>query len=398
MKKCFLIIFFLLAIIACEKEEVQECRKEIEMSNSNGIITAPVSVWDVQQVLGTTENMVEYLCIHKNINKWARFKPVIYGDTFASVPGEIENWWQATNGNSGFSISTFNSMIALISAANNSTGWEYKHPTGGEDAPYRLADFNGYAHEARDFVRIQVVNYDMFGQYGQAIVNLERGGTSHIGGSDYAGIGELTFKDINIFSSQNWYLGLCIFNPDNNSQFIWATSAGDIESGTDSSKNVTIFHNIVESSGYDITGWKSFLFFSSVRMPNGSTSNPGAAVVCFDKTEIFDAMTVVENRFEFAYLPSGQDTYILETTKEAGFFWIQLYSTVNGETVVPTYTMVGQELRNITVAKDEYGMVLVTPYTYENTSGGTRTTFITLTQPGTGKTLQIHIIQSIQSA
>lgn len=35
-------------------------------------ITAPVSVYDVQQVLATSDNDVGRLCVHSAINMWAR--------------------------------------------------------------------------------------------------------------------------------------------------------------------------------------------------------------------------------------------------------------------------------------------------------------------------------------
>ncbi|MBR1449568.1 MAG: hypothetical protein IJ588_12590 [Prevotella sp.] len=46
------------------------------MSYSNGKITAPVSVKDVQQALGTSVADVGRLCESPNINVWARYKPV----------------------------------------------------------------------------------------------------------------------------------------------------------------------------------------------------------------------------------------------------------------------------------------------------------------------------------
>jgi hypothetical protein len=46
--------------------------------NSNGIISAPVSIDDVKTVLGVASNDLATLCKSSNINMWARFKPINY--------------------------------------------------------------------------------------------------------------------------------------------------------------------------------------------------------------------------------------------------------------------------------------------------------------------------------
>ena len=46
------------------------------MANSNGKITAPVSMYDVQQVLGENSTDLTTLCLSNQINKWAKNKPI----------------------------------------------------------------------------------------------------------------------------------------------------------------------------------------------------------------------------------------------------------------------------------------------------------------------------------
>jgi hypothetical protein len=46
------------------------------MANNNVIITAPVSMYDVQQVLGESSTDLATLCKSSNINKWAKYKPI----------------------------------------------------------------------------------------------------------------------------------------------------------------------------------------------------------------------------------------------------------------------------------------------------------------------------------
>ena len=46
------------------------------MAYNNGIVTAPVSVYDVQRALSNTSPDVKTLCLADNVNKWSKCKPV----------------------------------------------------------------------------------------------------------------------------------------------------------------------------------------------------------------------------------------------------------------------------------------------------------------------------------
>lgn len=130
------------------------------MSHTSTTISAPVSaVADVQAVLGlsstSTTGKLSYLCgnTHGKINKWAKYKPVILNNV---APNRSIGWWRASDGYCGFKIGTtsqwyYSSAKALATAfdANGGDGlWKYMPPTGGESAPYRLGDFDGYYHKA----------------------------------------------------------------------------------------------------------------------------------------------------------------------------------------------------------------------------------------------------------
>ena len=63
------------------------------MANSGGIISAPVSFADVNSVLGTSHTSLGLLCTDNNINKWAKYKPVV--DTIINVSSQMDankNW------------------------------------------------------------------------------------------------------------------------------------------------------------------------------------------------------------------------------------------------------------------------------------------------------------------
>ena len=54
------------------------------MSNTNGVIAAPVSIYDVQHVLGQGSNDLATLCVSTAINRWARYKPERWAGTTAA--------------------------------------------------------------------------------------------------------------------------------------------------------------------------------------------------------------------------------------------------------------------------------------------------------------------------
>lgn len=135
------------------------------MSNSNGVITAPVSIADVKQALGLASNDLGTLCTSGKINKWARYKPVslpvlFVNDTF----DKSTNLWGETDQNKGWhrpwfyghsAIPSFE--IPIISELNElgengvqkeTAVWKYNKPEGESYSPYRITDFCGYNHNA----------------------------------------------------------------------------------------------------------------------------------------------------------------------------------------------------------------------------------------------------------
>ena len=131
------------------------------MGYSNGIITAPVSIYDVQQALSTSENREGGLCTHANINMWAKYKPVILNQINTTDEWDFTNnrwkdnasWFQGRTGVCGITPYETTNFANIISQTNNNSndsnnGWVYNKPTGGASSPYRLMDFAGYNHNA----------------------------------------------------------------------------------------------------------------------------------------------------------------------------------------------------------------------------------------------------------
>lgn len=87
------------------------------------------------------------LCSCDKINMWSKYKPVRYN--FTTI--RPSNWWKAQDGNCGIYYPSFNNYLGVKNVwDDNLNGWVYQKPTGGASQPFRLGDFAGYAHEARN--------------------------------------------------------------------------------------------------------------------------------------------------------------------------------------------------------------------------------------------------------
>ena len=105
-----------------------------------------ISTQLVANEIAVASNDIGTLCSSTNINKYSKYKPVIYTSDF---PDRSGNWWRANNGNCGINIASYTTMSAMFTALRaSSTVWAYVPPTGGSNAPYRLPDFRSYNHTA----------------------------------------------------------------------------------------------------------------------------------------------------------------------------------------------------------------------------------------------------------
>lgn len=124
---------------------------------SEQLITAPVSIRNLQDCFGLGANDLGTIITTANINMWARFKPV----KLATV-GLITDAQRASV-NHGITLPdiTRGSITAanVMDAAANAATWGYDRPTGGASEPFRLADFantisQGYYHGAQPFIEV----------------------------------------------------------------------------------------------------------------------------------------------------------------------------------------------------------------------------------------------------
>lgn len=192
------------------------------MPNSNGNITAPVSIFDVRQVLGVNSLDVGTLCRSANINKWSKYKPVVK-NLIDTVTGQMNmttkawlgtaTWWKGTSGTCGFgSVSVLIDTPSNIAYNSINSGgmWNYQNPTGGQNSPYRLTDFAGYNHRAVcPFAIVPPASFGV-GAAGAVTVyfnDLVPGFNS----SGNLSLGDL----INMGTYNQWRPTLAIVNPDN---------------------------------------------------------------------------------------------------------------------------------------------------------------------------------------
>ena len=138
------------------------------MSVSNGVISAPVSISDIQTAIGAAGGGdLGTLCSHANINMWSKFKPVKSAqvgliDTTGQLAQGGTTWdetistqwwrdtWNAMNNPIKYGIqprtgSALNSLYSSYYAQG--LEWLYYRPTGGQ-FPYRQLDFLQYNHYA----------------------------------------------------------------------------------------------------------------------------------------------------------------------------------------------------------------------------------------------------------
>ena len=109
--------------------------------------TTGISTSLVKTEIGAGSNDVGTLCIHPNINKWSKWKPVRSSKVVGLTLADLQN------ANFGLSIPYFSSLSLLMSAYYDLPGggadWGYNRPRGlNYNEPYRLGDFRNYEEDA----------------------------------------------------------------------------------------------------------------------------------------------------------------------------------------------------------------------------------------------------------
>ena len=138
------------------------------MAYSNGIITPPVSIRDIQQALGSSSTDLATLIINGNVNRWSRYKPVANEPwEYMSQMDSDKNWkndatWFYNTLGGFYGIEIDQSKIVyeelkVITDRSADEVWVYTKPWGAgsndpagnsRKAPYRMTDFAHYCQLA----------------------------------------------------------------------------------------------------------------------------------------------------------------------------------------------------------------------------------------------------------
>lgn len=230
------------------------------MSYNNGKIseTDPVSITDVRSVLGSPSGDVGQLCASTAVNMWAKYKPVALAEI---VPLRSVAWWRGTSGKCGMDIATYNNLTSLFTALSGGLhAWGREMVTGGATAPYRLADFRGYNHNAVNPV----------GDIGGTSYTIDSTGSITVAFDiEAVGSDNITLYDIAIgnTSLSEFYLGVYCYGGTGSVSSFYCTSTQKVGSATSLTIKVEGLTNSYAGS-YTLVP-----FFSSVPLSlNGSAS------------------------------------------------------------------------------------------------------------------------------
>lgn len=118
------------------------------MSYSGGIVSKPVTTYDIGSAIGSASRDVGTLCTHSNINIWAKYKPFRSSITREATKAEHENANFGLGVMNGAKFSLFQNVADIVVSPN--TTWQYFKPRGASyNEWYRMLDFNHYRADAK---------------------------------------------------------------------------------------------------------------------------------------------------------------------------------------------------------------------------------------------------------
>lgn len=129
------------------------------------MITAPVSVYDVQRAISNSSPYVGVLCADELVQKWAKYKPIKFAKVGVLTAQnlidanygikDIPTWTRLSymstflfSDSRGTLSSTYWPECDIANGSLSLEYWAHNKPTGGSSSPYRLSDFDNYYHNA----------------------------------------------------------------------------------------------------------------------------------------------------------------------------------------------------------------------------------------------------------
>lgn len=243
------------------------------MGYSNGKITAPVSIYDVQRALGLSNTDVGTLVIANDVNMWAKYKPetAVSGLTTLGVQPitlqqrDLNGYGIEAKMSDG--VGSISTLVDRLRAGTASNPFTYKKPYGTIASPYRLTDFDNYWHTAPCPIRAPYNPTDILGVTQQGTLQLYY--YVDIIGSDFG----LGLKDLRIENDTNqlseYYFGVLIYNANN-----YAAATQQTKMGTTQQEGLDVTLTGVPQTS---ATYQMIPFFSS--RPFTSAADTGAKTI-----------------------------------------------------------------------------------------------------------------------
>lgn len=175
------------------------------MSYIDGVIKAPVSIYDVQRALATTDNDLGTLCQKATINPMAKFKPIRNSKIIMLAPEQSGTPSDRYSARFGFAAIT----PSITFDGNNldpHSKWQYLKPRGGNDnEPFRLTDFINEANPTGPGYDIKAVAPFAFGLEGLELTYSTTDGNGGVGIPIYVNSGVNSY-----YLNGHWNPDTCI--------------------------------------------------------------------------------------------------------------------------------------------------------------------------------------------
>lgn len=129
------------------------------MAVNGNIVSKPISLREVAQLIGYGGNDLGTLCTHQNINMWAKYKPFNHTNLFFDQDTDSSR----NDRDEALRLAYYGLQVpeptrgSLIYNVLNQR-WTYKART----APYRIADFINYNHNAKCPITLYNAEYNVY--------------------------------------------------------------------------------------------------------------------------------------------------------------------------------------------------------------------------------------------
>lgn len=176
------------------------------MGYIDGVIKAPVNIYDVQRALGTSDTDLGTLCQKATINPMAKFKPIRNSKIGMLSPAQSNTPSDRYTARFGFESIT-PSITFNGTNLDPHSKWQYLKPRGGtQNEPFRLTDFINEANPTGSGYDCQAVAPFAFGVEGLELTyNTTQDGSGGVGISLYVDSGVNSY-----YASGRWTPETCI--------------------------------------------------------------------------------------------------------------------------------------------------------------------------------------------